>query len=217
VITVRQERRGSDVCRLRTRSWSNAESEAPRNARCWLRETLRQWDAPDSEGELALIVTELVTNSVRHATAPIDVALAVAAGFVEVTVTDRGQPVGTGAAPPLPSSAVPVTARHPSGVPPVRFSDAEAARGEQEPLPVEGIPVGGRGLFIVDALADAWALQPTSRGRRVWVRRRVDEEWPYRSSCNCGPDNPRAVPLASGHLVDPAPLLARLDPPPGLI
>jgi anti-sigma regulatory factor (Ser/Thr protein kinase) len=57
----------------------------------------------------------------------------------------------------------------------------------------------GRGLQIVDALADEWGVQELSTGKQVWFRVAVDSTWPYLTACACGGRNlHRAVVLGSG-------------------
>jgi len=212
------------VCRLRARSWPTEAHEIAHQARDWARQTLTTWDVQDPDGVVALILTELVTNSVRYAGAPVDVTLAVSQALVDLTVTDhaldrkrqpRRRRVGrvwrlTAPGPTAtsrPSGAVPLTACRRSPLS-VVFSHAPQpvadALGEQ---PLEGVPEDGRGLFLVDAFAECWAITPTSQGSRAWARCDVDADWPYRQACACRPDNPSAVPLASGHVVVPMPLV----------
>jgi Histidine kinase-like ATPase domain len=212
------------VCRLRVRSWHAATGQIARQARSWARSTLKTWAVHDGNDEIAVILTELVTNSVRYAGVPVDVTLALTGGFVDLTVADHATALapasrrirharrgrrsrGPGGA--LPSGAVPLSAgRGPSPLS-VVFSDAPRAVGIVDALveqPVEGVAENGRGLFLVDAFAESWAITPTSQGSRAWARREVDPEWPYRQACTCCPDNPSAIPRASGHVVVPMPL-----------
>jgi anti-sigma regulatory factor (Ser/Thr protein kinase) len=84
--------------------------------------------------ELKLLVTEMVTNSVKHADGegPIGLELRVGTGAVLIAVTDSGHGFEPLAPDPDP--------------------DAEA----------------GRGLFIIDALADRWGVD-RAHGTRVWA------------------------------------------------
>ena len=88
-------------------------------------------------GELAddvvLLVSELVTNAVRHASAPIDLEIEVDRDEVVVAVRDGSE------VPPLPRDA---------GV------EAE----------------GGRGMLLVDLLADVHGVRPQPPGKTVWAR-----------------------------------------------
>ena len=73
------------MCRLRVHSWDASSREVAGEARGWVGHALTEWSVPDRDGEIALIVTELVTNSLRHAGPPISLTLAVADGFVDLT------------------------------------------------------------------------------------------------------------------------------------
>jgi signal transduction histidine kinase len=102
---------------------------APRQARAFATEWLHA--VPDAPRAAALlVVSELVTNAVRHGNGDIGVELATVDGRVRITVDDDSR-----------------------GVP--QIVDARP----------EG---GGRGLHIVDQLAD-WGWEPTSRGKAVWA------------------------------------------------
>ena len=88
--------------------------------------------------DAGLVVTELVSNSVRHsgmaATDCITLAVSFDDGCLRVEVTDSGP-------------------------------------GFEPPNLVEP-PLGasGRGLFLVDALADDWAIERTAGGTTVWFQ-----------------------------------------------
>ena len=85
------------------------------------------------------MVSELATNSVRHAGSEFTVDISSAGDAVRVVITDRG-----------------------SGAPPMR------APTHDEPT--------GRGLRIVDRLADEWGIGDGSAGTSVWFVVRVDAE-----------------------------------------
>jgi anti-sigma regulatory factor (Ser/Thr protein kinase) len=85
-----------------------------------------------------LLVSEVVTNSIRHALAGGWVSVSRSAQRVRVEVTD------TGGGTPTPRQAEP-----------------------HEPT--------GRGLAIVEALADAWGVvEPEGRGKTVWFELAID-------------------------------------------
>ena len=110
---------------------------APRDARSAI-DTLPLGEHQQAHFNLRLLVTELVTNSVRHAdlSAEDTIRLEVLVGptSVCVEVTDHG-----------PGFARPAFDKSPSGT-------------------------SGRGLYLVDALADRWGAQPTlnDNGWLVW-------------------------------------------------
>lgn len=122
-----------------------ARYEAVKGARQFTGCTLRQWDIPELLDEVALVVSELVTNALRHA-----LPCAAAAGEPERPVRlhlMRG-----------PSRLV-CAVRDPSEVGPVA---GEAGCGEES----------GRGLHLVESFTDGWGWQPlvgTARGKIVWA------------------------------------------------
>ncbi|ATL83835.1 ATP-binding protein [Streptomyces samsunensis] len=122
-----------------------ARYEAVKDARQFTGWTLRQWDIPELLDEVALVVSELVTNALRHA-----LSGAGAAGGPERPVRlhlMRG-----------PSRLV-CAVRDPSEVGPVA---GEAGCGEES----------GRGLHLVESFTDGWGWQPlvgTPRGKIVWA------------------------------------------------
>ncbi|WP_372409293.1 ATP-binding protein [Streptomyces luteireticuli] len=70
--------------------WSfPAEAGAVRTARTLVRDTLREWGLDAVTDVTVLLVSELVTNSLRHATGPIGVRMYPRAGHVlQVEVSD---------------------------------------------------------------------------------------------------------------------------------
>ncbi len=56
---------------------------------------------------------------------------------------------------------------------------------------------GGRGLVLVDALAEEWGTSALPGGKQVWFR--LDTaDWSYRSACRCHGDDIDRVLLRSG-------------------
>jgi anti-sigma regulatory factor (Ser/Thr protein kinase) len=99
-------------------------------ARQRLAEFLR--DVPDDIRTLAtLLVSELVTNAVRHASTPFSLRADMTAVVIRVEVAD--------------GTAEPPVVRHPSA--------AEAT---------------GRGMWIVNELAEEWGYEPVPDGKLVW-------------------------------------------------
>jgi anti-sigma regulatory factor (Ser/Thr protein kinase) len=103
------------------------------------RHTVAALDVPRATREaLTLIVTELVTNAIRHAGAApgtaVDLNIATGPGPVRVTVRDRG-----------------------------RGFDPSSLDHRPDPL-----AAGGQGLVIVAALAAAWGVERNRDGCTVW-------------------------------------------------
>jgi anti-sigma regulatory factor (Ser/Thr protein kinase) len=109
-----------------------SSTRAPRQARRAIIELLTRSGRTDRAGDAALLVSELVTNAVRHAGGPISVSATYLDATLRVEVHDTDQH-------PLPNL------RKPSA------SDKT-----------------GRGLHLVDLLADRWAITPTSDGKTIW-------------------------------------------------
>ena len=147
---------------------------AIRSARRLVAGQLDAWELDDTDGVTVLLVSELMTNAVMHARTTVDLVMAVADGVVEVAVGD-----GDG-----------------SGVAELRGKErfrAVASEWQAE---------HGRGLFLVDALATEWGIEPLEGGKHVWFRRPVTEGWKYVTDCPChGDDLHDAVVLASGRRV----------------
>ncbi|MFF5551016.1 ATP-binding protein [Streptomyces olivaceoviridis] len=123
-----------------------ARFEAVREARRFTRCTLEQWDVGDRFDDICLVVSELVTNALRHA----------------VPAAPRGGAVH----PPVRLHLMRWTERL---VCAVRDPSHESpAPRESEDFSAES----GRGLFLVDSFADSWGWHPlagTLDGKVVWA------------------------------------------------
>ncbi|MEU7578778.1 ATP-binding protein [Streptomyces sp. NPDC041068] len=124
-----------------------ARYEAVGSARQFTRTTLDQWDLEERFDDIALVVSELVTNALRHAL-PAD------------TPRERQDP-------PVRlhlmrwASRLVCAVRDPSDESPV-------ARDTDDDFSAES----GRGLFLVDSFSDGWGWHPlagTLRGKVVWA------------------------------------------------
>ncbi|MCC5479592.1 ATP-binding protein [Streptomyces sp. NPDC059680] len=135
-----------------------ARYEAVREARRFTRDTLDKWDAGDRFDDICLVVSELVTNALRHA-CPLPAGL------------ERGDhhPSDHGCAEHQPAVRLHLmrwterlvcAVRDPSHESPTpRDSDDFSAES-------------GRGLFLVDSFADSWGWHPlagTLEGKVVWA------------------------------------------------
>jgi anti-sigma regulatory factor (Ser/Thr protein kinase) len=109
-----------------------ATNQAPQDARALVAAQLDESLTPEQMQVALLLVSELVTNAVRHAESDVIQVGVRTDGRVRVSVTDES--------PETPRQQSP---------------------GLDEP--------GGRGLMIVDQLAQAWGVDPLpGDGKRIW-------------------------------------------------
>jgi anti-sigma regulatory factor (Ser/Thr protein kinase) len=144
-----------------------AALSSPAGTRRRVSDRLRKWEVAERIETSVLLASELVANVVRHTSSRPGVTISVAGGILEVGVTDEG--------PRLPRSANP------------------AARAQVPAVTAES----GRGLLLVEALADEWGATDLPGGKHVWFRLTVDG-WPYTSACRCQRPDSERVRLGSG-------------------
>jgi anti-sigma regulatory factor (Ser/Thr protein kinase) len=130
-----------------------ARYEAVREARLFTRRTLDQWDTGDCFDDVCLVVSELVTNALRH-----------------------GLPAtGTRACEQNPSVRLHLMRWTERLVCAVRDpSDDGPVTREADDFSAES----GRGLFLVDSFADSWGWHPfagTLGGKVVWALFRLPQ------------------------------------------
>ncbi|MFJ5709853.1 MULTISPECIES: ATP-binding protein [unclassified Streptomyces] len=132
-----------------------ARYEAVRGARKFTSATLDEWNLADRFDDVALVVSELVTNALRHA-AP-----------------DGGGP-DEAQGPPVRlhlmrwASRLVCAVRDPS-------QESPEPRGGEEDFAAES----GRGLFLVESFSDSWGWHPLAgrlQGKVVWALFRVGPE-----------------------------------------
>ncbi|MEU9731258.1 ATP-binding protein [Streptomyces sp. NPDC048002] len=148
-----------------------ARYEAVREARQFTRRTLDQWDIGERFDDVCLVVSELVTNALRHGL-PLPHRNSSAEGR-------RGGPCDQD------------HARVSEQTPPVRLHLMRwterlvcAVRDPSHDSPVaqdsdDFSAESGRGLFLVDSFADSWGWHPlagTLNGKVVWALFRLPHE-----------------------------------------
>lgn len=119
-----------------------ADAVSARTARVAVRRELSAWGAPELVEDCSLIVTELVTNAVRHGDHGIHLRLGTNGRWVYGEVYDGGDQL-----------------------PCVRTGGVDAT--------------GGRGMLIVDRLADEWGVaRLPDGGKIVWFLLGARDELP---------------------------------------
>ncbi|MFE9564072.1 ATP-binding protein [Streptomyces sp. NPDC006487] len=130
-----------------------ARFEAVRGARTFTRSTLAQWGLDDRFDDVALVVSELVTNALRHA------------------LPDDSRPAAGESEPPVRlhlmrwSTRLVCAVRDPSED---RPGGSFAPEATERNCDLES----GRGLFLVDSYSDSWGWHPLAgrlTGKVVWA------------------------------------------------
>jgi hypothetical protein len=118
------------------------DASSVRAGRDFATATMRRWGAAERCDDIAMVVSELLTNALRHALP--DAGQAPRRGLVRLGLLQPGLSVICAVADPSPEAPTP---REP-GV----------------------LCEGGRGLHVISALADIWDCTPPSRaGKVVWA------------------------------------------------
>ena len=117
-------------------------------ARRWARSRLAGSGIGDDEPlaeTLILLVSELVTNAVVHTGCPAVLRLVLPCVWEPTADAGDGPASGT-----------------------VRLEVADASAKPPAPRHAEGDDTNGRGLELVDGLADRWGWDPDGTGKRIW-------------------------------------------------
>jgi phosphoserine phosphatase RsbU/P len=158
------------VCRVAEAEFEPTAA-APAEARRWVAERLRAWELDRWVDSAVLLTSELVTNVVLHASGQPRVTASVAEGILEIGVSDLD--------PHMPGQ--------------VRGPPAASQSVDEIPA----LSDSGRGLLLVDEVADEWGTTRADGGKHVWFRLDV-ALWSHRKACHCREPHPDRLKLISG-------------------
>jgi anti-sigma regulatory factor (Ser/Thr protein kinase) len=122
------------------------DPRAAREARDFVASTVAQWGLSDCVGTVQLLTSELVTNGVLHAQTALGVSVTVEDSALTVEVHDNDP------RPPIPRSA-----------------RVDLLADIDRLLDQPGI-AAGRGLLLIETLADEWGVAQEKDGKSVWFR-----------------------------------------------
>lgn len=179
------------MCRHAVRELPPTPASAPA-ARRFLTETATAWGLEDLVDDAQIALSELVTNGVLHARTPLTVSLAADHGSFELAVLD-GDPELPSARPARTDVGADVdeAARLLQDLDGTATDDRDPALHVGE----AGSVAGGRGLLLVEALADEWGANPHGDGKAVWARLGAPDGWPWSEGCPCsGADGATVLP-----------------------
>jgi sigma-B regulation protein RsbU (phosphoserine phosphatase) len=161
------------VCRVANAEFDAIAASVP-TARHFVADCLNRWEVTDLEEVALLLTSELVSNSVTHAASGGVVSAAMAFDVLEIGVTDFDSHS-------LPS--VRIDRRPTNGI----------AQGER-------LAHGGRGLMLVNRLADEWGVEGHPQGKHVWFRLHKDD-WIFRPACRCDSEDVDRIRVGSGQFI----------------
>ena len=162
------------MCRVTTTTL-DPEPQASAAARRFLQQTLTYWQLPsDVTDQALLLASELTTNAVLHAKT---------VSVLTVTLTGQYLEVGVG---DLSAAQVPNAGR-------------ERLRGDQQPAETtDPLSEGGRGMLLIEALADSWGVQQLPGGKQVWFCLHVPRRTVPTQPCACDHESAREFFTGSG-------------------
>jgi anti-sigma regulatory factor (Ser/Thr protein kinase) len=177
------DNRDSTMCR-RAIIGLEPTPHAAGEARRFVTTTCNRWGISNVVEEMTLAVSELVTNAVLHARTHIDVELCVTNNTLVLCVSDRD------VRPPVPR---PVRLDLLADLDAVPSPGLRPDMDERHPamhVGASGSIGAGRGLLIIDALADEWGVSDRADGKEVWLT--IPVELPQTEPCVCE-ERPRSV------------------------
>jgi anti-sigma regulatory factor (Ser/Thr protein kinase) len=150
----------------RARCELEPEPLAAREAREFVTSTCRRWGLTEHLDTIELLTSELVTNGILHARSALGVDLRADAHQLTVEVHDHDArpPSKRDSRHDLLSDIDELLAREDR---PGVHIDERSATLTVGPAGAIG---AGRGLLLVEALADEWGVQEEATGKSVWFR-----------------------------------------------
>jgi GAF domain-containing protein len=151
-----------------------ATPSSPSAARAAIRPVLEQWGVQAEADTVELLLSELVTNAVRHAAGPApaprfdpDAVDDVDLESLELALLDNANVGGDGVHGPGPRQ-VEVVARRGDGTLWIEVYDQDVRMPRVRNATAND--EGGRGLFLVDQLSRRWGARDTPTGKAVWFQ-----------------------------------------------
>ncbi|MBR7830475.1 SpoIIE family protein phosphatase [Actinospica sp. MGRD01-02] len=153
-----------------------ATPSSPSAARAAIRPVLEQWGMHAQADTVELLLSELVTNAVRHAAGPApaprydpesveDLDLE----SLELALLDNAPMSAPGEGPQPPDARqVEVVARRGTGTLWIEVYDQDVRMPRVRTA--AATDEGGRGLFLVDQLSKRWGARDTRTGKAVWFQ-----------------------------------------------
>lgn len=153
------------------------ETRAASAARRFAATMCRTWGLEGLAEDVVLTVSELVTNAVVHARSSATMTISLSGGYLEVAVADDSP-----RAPIVRPARLDLDAD-------INLVVARAAEHADLRAPVwhvgrSGSIAAGRGMLIVDAIADEWGVNRLAAGKEVWFRLSAPEQADL-PSCPC--------------------------------
>jgi len=143
--------------RLATRT-AGPDARSVGTARDFCLSTMRRWGVTDRQDDVAVVVSELLTNALRHA------------------LPQAGPPPGSSHGFPDGPAGGPARSRWPVRlglIQPGQFvlcAVADPSPRPPQPKEPDYLAESGRGLHVIDALSDRWgSTVPTDAGKVVWA------------------------------------------------
>jgi anti-sigma regulatory factor (Ser/Thr protein kinase) len=145
-------------------------------ARRFVATTCARWGVDAVVDIVSLAVSELVTNALLHAHTRIEVELCVVNGSLEVCVADHD---------PRRPTLRPMRTDLLADLDAVAAVSPETDERQSLKVGASGSVAAGRGLLIIDALADEWGVSERADGKEVWLTLAVPwEHHPERCECS---------------------------------